>query len=137
MGYQLMAAALQPEWARQLTPREQLVLVVMCQLALDEARGGYPPGYYFAGRDHLIIATEGNDFRDNPRARAAARRAVERALQKLRSVGAIHQVVQAKSGRRSEYLVTPHVRRLPVDNHVPDTVPGLAQADIGVGLRPT
>lgn len=127
MGYQYVAAAIQPEWARQLTPREHLVLIVMCQVALDHAGDGLPPGFYFAGRDYLILQTEGDLFERDPARRRAAERAVERALRRLQEVGAIQMVRKAVNGRRAEYLLTPFTGLVPVDNRIPDTIEDLTR----------
>jgi len=127
VGYQLIAAALQPHWARLLTPRETLTLVCMCQAALDEPRDGMPAGYFFAGTDYLILRIEGDDFRADPRRHEAARKAVSRALRRLEEVGAIRQLRKAKNARRAEYLLTVWQGLLPGDNSVPDS-----PADLGI-----
>lgn len=118
MGYQLMAAALQPEWGRQLTSTERLVLVIMCQVALDTRTPQGDPGRYFGGTDLLILQTRGDlPPRDSAEYRAASE-AIRRALRKLELVGAITRVKSAQAGGRAEYEMTVRQPGLPVDEPV-------------------
>lgn len=117
MGYQLVSAAFQPEWAALLTPREHLVLIAMCHLALDEERDGCAAGRYFAGHDFLMLRTDGTDHHDGTdNERAAAEKAIQRAIRRLKEVGAIETVRDGKNGGKAEYQILVWQPALPVDN---------------------
>lgn len=123
MGYQLVAAALQPEWGRRLTTTERLVLLIMCQQALDASDGGAPPRTYWGGSDLIVLQMRGDvPAKGSPEHRTAYE-VVRRALRKLENVGAVKRSRIATNGMRAEYEITVWQPQLPVDNSPPQEKP--------------
>jgi hypothetical protein len=116
MGYQLVASAMQPEWGLVLTTTERLVLLIMCQAALDASEGGAPPRTYWGGTDLIVLQMRGDVPPRGSAEHRAAKETVRRALRKLEKVGAVQRSRIATNGMRAEYEITVHQSRLPVDN---------------------
>lgn len=116
MGYQLVAQAMQPHWGKLLTTTERLVLVIMCQAAVDDETNTVPARQYWGGTDLIILQMKGDVPHRGTAERKAAQEAVRRALRKLEQVGAIQRARTATNGLRAEYTITVNAPQLPVDN---------------------
>jgi hypothetical protein len=137
MGFRLVGAAFMPEWSALLTPREHLILLAMCHLALDEERDGCEAGLYFAGHEFLMLRVDGTDHSDDPKAYASARQSIRRALRRLEEVGAIELVREAKNARKAEYRLLVWQPVLPVDNSRSGRAQRAGQGYTHVALRAT
>jgi len=137
MGFQLVGAALQPQWAKRLSPRDQLVLVAMCHQALDESSGGLPPRTFWGGTSLLMLTTLGQELKAGDVGYNAAREGIRRSLRRLEEVGAIKRVRSAVNGMRSEYELTVWAPQLPVDNSTPEHAEDPEQGHATVALRAT
>jgi hypothetical protein len=116
VGSQLVIDALQPEWGQLLTTTQRLVLVLICQSALDSEMDGRPARMYWGGQDFLILRMRGDvPAHGTPEYRTAAE-VVRKALRRLEDVGAIRRALTATNGRKAEYEVTVRAPQLPVDN---------------------
>jgi hypothetical protein len=116
MGYQLVASAMQPHWGRLLTTTERLVLLIMCQAALDTESDGAPGRSYWGGTDLIILQMRGELPARGSAEHRAASESVRRAMRTLEKVGAIRRSRVAANGMRAEYEITVHAPQLPVDN---------------------
>ncbi len=143
MGYQLVAAALQPAWGRVLRDRDRLVLVAMCMAALDESdNAGIAAKRYWGGTGYLMLQVDGvNPSLTSDHRYKAASEGIRRSLRNLELAGAIKCVKKAANGRRAEYEITCQQMHLPVDDdsEKPEPAPPASGADTHqpVGLRPT
>jgi len=104
MGARLVTQALNPTWAG-LSDTARLVLITMCQTALDHPSDARPAGLYWAGHSHLVLTLTGED--PELTACPAAERRIRRAIQELKTAGAIELVAPACRGRNAVYQVTP------------------------------
>ena len=113
MGYELVAAALQPVWSKQLNARELLTLVAISHLARDYATADCPAGAFYAGYTWLCLAIDGRDFLDDPARRKTAHQAHRRALRRLEQVGAIETLRPATGHDPPQYVITTWQPTLP------------------------
>lgn len=113
MGYELVAAALQPEWSSKLTPRELLTLVAMSHLARDYATEQTAACTYYAGHDWLSLALDGSRHENDPKRRAAAHQAHRRTLRRLEELGAVECVRPAVNHSPAVYRITTSQPTLP------------------------
>lgn len=114
MGARLVAGALNPHWARTLTPNARLVLVAMCLQARDTPTDRTPEATYWGGRDELILALKGDVPDEGTPAHRTVSKQVQRAVAELIRHGAVVRTKEGRRGQRAEYVVQPYSYVQPV-----------------------